>query len=168
MGDLHFHCPKCQGLLLVDDKGMGRKVPCPLCRATIAIPLRSEPEATDAPAQPAAASSGPAGTTCTRCGKKVTDQHGVLDACQAAGIELHWGAAGPTLNIGAQAAAGLNDIYELLIHNSHELADAFDTSLGAWAPHGRCPKCGELWCHECIVGPLPDRHLHAPPHCRCA
>jgi len=38
MPDIRFICPHCGGDLVVDSRGEGRSVPCPLCKQTILIP----------------------------------------------------------------------------------------------------------------------------------
>lgn len=41
MADIHFSCPECSGLLVVDEAGTGRELPCPHCGEVIHIPESS-------------------------------------------------------------------------------------------------------------------------------
>lgn len=168
--DIRFHCPNCQGKLVVDARAMGRDVPCPNCNAILKIPLRSEdPVPSAQPAQPKVPDSTAAsGDNCTRCGKKtISDTYEVASQCREAGIILNWGSVGPTLTDGSQTATGINEIYEIITRSSEEKVKSFESIIGSWAPYGRCPACGEQWCQECIMGPLPYVHMRPPPHCKC-
>lgn len=42
MADLFFRCPRCDGHLVVDDRGAGLELPCPFCSATVQIPTESQ------------------------------------------------------------------------------------------------------------------------------
>ena len=171
MPDLRFHCKHCKGQLVVDARGMGRELPCPKCGEIVTIPLRSE-DPVETPKPPSEAqgepTAGGAGDTCTRCGKKVVpDKYAVAVQCREAGIPLNWGALTPTLSQGSDTATGINDIFDLLSRSSEEKLNAFQSIIGSWAPHGRCPTCGEQWCQRCIMGPLPYNAMGQKPHCKC-
>ena len=170
--DIHFHCPKCQHWLVVDERGSGHNVACPDCGETICIPYYNEDD-TDAATNESVSDDAPgtdkhSGATCTCCGKAlIVDKHDVVAQCNAAGIDLQWGSLVPTLHVGSETANGFNDIYETLVHYDSDATRAFQAIFGSYAPHERCPKCGERWCNECIIGLLPDTHLTRPPSCNC-
>lgn len=80
MADIVFDCPECGGNLVVDEKGAGRKVPCPHCQQTIQIPAPSEAKAEEnndatmiETALVACPNCGvdnePTASKCIRCGK---------------------------------------------------------------------------------------------------
>jgi predicted RNA-binding Zn-ribbon protein involved in translation (DUF1610 family) len=170
MPDIRFHCPNCQGKLVVDARAMGRDVPCPDCKQMLTIPLRSEdpvkPAQSSKPEVPA--STAASGNNCTRCGKKIiSDTYEVASQCRDAGMNLNWGSVGPTLTDGGDTATGLNDIYDVVARNSDEKAASLQSIIGSWAPHGRCPKCGEQWCQQCIKGRLPYVNMRPSPSCKC-
>lgn len=171
MPDIRFRCPHCEGKLIVDEAGIGLVIRCPECNQILTIPPKRDTDAEAGPSpmpEPGAVpADGVSGDTCTRCGKQVVIEKGqIVEKCHEAEIELVWD-MGPTLKVSNTAAAGLNQIIELLTHTSSTKADAFRTIVGSWAPSGRCATCGEQWCHECIKGNLPALQLTEPPHCRC-
>jgi len=171
MPDIRFRCPHCDGKLVVDVAGIGLAVCCPHCNQILTIPAEEDASAEAAPSPMSEPEAMPvdsvSGDTCTRCRKQViVEKDRVVDRCHEAGIDLVWGMT-PTLKASNTSAAGFNEIMEILAHRSSAKADAFQKIIGSWAPFGRCGTCGEQWCHECIKGKLPARHLTEPPHCRC-
>lgn len=38
MSDMRFHCPECDGRLVVDERGVGLTIRCPHCSQPITIP----------------------------------------------------------------------------------------------------------------------------------
>ena len=170
MPDIHFHCKHCKGKLVVDERAMGRDVACPECGEVVTIPLRSE----DPVEPPKSSSATPAQTAggsddiCTRCGKKIiADKSEVAVRCREAGIPINWGTFTPTMNLGSDAASGFNEIFEILHRAAQEKMEPLQSLMGSWAPFGRCPTCGELWCQSCIMGPLPYTSMSKKPHCKC-
>ena len=57
MTDIEFNCPTCQHLLVVDERGAGKKVKCPKCSGELVIPTPEDSEAEQ-----------PSGTACPKCG----------------------------------------------------------------------------------------------------
>lgn len=172
MPDITFHCPMCQSKLIVDSRGTGRNVPCPECDEIICIPPLEEAgddvESTGLVESHSAEADASSAITCTRCGKNmITSTDDIADKCIALGIKLKWGGLGPTLDLGHLAATGINGIYQMLTRSDSGDANMFQSIIGTWAPYEQCQECGEHWCHECIKGPLPDKHLTGPPHCMC-
>jgi hypothetical protein len=170
MPDIHFHCKHCKGKLVVDQRAMGRDVACPECGEVVTIPLRSEdpveaPKSSSAQAQTAAGTSG---DICSRCGKKtITDKNEVAAKCREEGIPINWGALTPTMSLESDTATGLNEIFEIINRAASQKLEALQSLVGSWAPSGRCPTCGELWCQSCIMGPLPYNSMSRKPHCKC-
>jgi hypothetical protein len=172
MPDIRFYCPKCKGRLVVDTKVMGKKVPCPKCKETITIPLRGDIDDEENFPQAAQTQSAgpidPSANQCTHCGKKLLlSTYEVTNACREAGIPLTWGNSGPSLSMEASTATGLNDIHDILTRIATEKVGTFQTIIGSWAPKGRCATCGEIWCQQCIKGPLPHSSMGHKPSCKC-
>ncbi len=42
MADIFFKCPKCDGQLVVDDRGAGLQLPCPYCEDSVSIPAADD------------------------------------------------------------------------------------------------------------------------------
>ena len=91
MTDIEFNCPTCQHLLVVDERGAGKKVKCPKCAGEIIIPTPedSEPVPTGAVCPKCGAiSPTPSAKFCMKCGTNLQEQEVDQPAPQNLSLKL--------------------------------------------------------------------------------
>jgi predicted Zn finger-like uncharacterized protein len=145
MADIEFNCPKCQGSLIVDAQGAGRKVKCPQCGEVITIPSPSGPVPVPSSGPPAAPAAPPSPTEtpaqpgpspirflCPDCHKPVVVEAANVSRqvfCTYCGNRLYV----PTEGGNAAPAAAAKD------HPTEPGKSSIH--LAGHSPHKICPEC---------------------------
>ena len=144
MADIEFNCPKCQGSLIVDAQGAGRKVKCPDCGELITIPSPTEPVSGPAPAPTAESVAPPSATElaaqpgpspihfpCPDCHKPI-----VVEPADA-GKQVFCTHCGNRMYVPTEGS----DVAPAAAKNRPTEPDKSSLHLAGHSPHKICPVC---------------------------